>query len=314
MYGMRHVEKLRNKTAEYITPGLGALVVSSALLVSGGKVVEHAMKESGKVDGRDALEQPNVPPVSLRIGTWNMHSEAAHQVKNIRQLADEQMLHALLLQEVTRNDFSVVARNFKDWTVKFVMADRRQEPKAGGLGNVMMARTETITDIDSTVFEGDLFVASLVKTTKGAIKDLWAGDTSWHASREGLLEHRSAIAGTMEFGGQKYRIITSHIARQFGQAHPEQLEQLTDFIKDNTSEDYPTIFCGDLNSPPRQAINVFAQKLGYISTLTSATSTTNREVLDYCFSHDPVGQLIGKSTVNYDYQTDHHPVIWQRLE
>lgn len=310
---MGRVEKIKNRISEFLAPSIGVLALSTALAASGVKMGERFMEESGKVVGREALEQPMEQSVRLRVGTWNMHSEASRKIKSMKRLIEREGLHVLLLQEVTRSDYSVIARNFKDWSMQFVMADKRQDPVSGGLGNLMMARTEKITDVDSAVFEGDMLMESIGKTTVGMVKDLWSGNFAFEQSRNGLFENRSAVAGTVQFSEQKYRIITSHIARRYGQAHPDQLEQLTDFIKDNTSDDYPTIFCGDLNSPPRQVFNVFARKLGYISMLTGATSVNSKEVLDYCFSHDPDDRVIGRTVVNYDYKTDHYPVIWKQM-
>jgi len=240
-----------------------------------------------------------------------MHGEASNRISEVERLIKEEHTNVVLMQEVTSEDHRIYQEYFEDkgWSLRHIPADKRQEMGSGGLGNMIMAHAESIDDIESKVFKGNSQDAWAMRTVTGLAQDVATRDFTLSASRKALYENRAAIAGTIELHGQKYRIITSHIARLNGEGDPDQLDQLMDFVEDNTRDDYLTIFCGDLNSPPEQVINVFAQKAGYVTARTGPTSVNGPQVLDYCFSHDPHNQTVGNITVNRNYQTDHYPVV-----
>lgn len=142
--------------------------------------------------------------------------------------------------------------------------------------------------------------------------DLINGDTSFARSREGLEENRAAVAVTGKaFNGEEekdVRLITTHIARS-PEVHDDQLNQTIDFIKDNTKDGRPTIFCGDLNGLPPEIRIAFSKMSGFITERTTRTSVNNDRTLDYC-TYNEAGVLgLGNVEVVYGFKTDHYPLV-----
>lgn len=243
--------------------------------------------------------------------SWNMHSETPKHLQEIKGLINQNELDVITLQEVNARDVAYLNANIPDWYITHIVADDNAKLNVKGFGNAIMSRQEP-KDIEVLTINGTTFDETISRTVKGAIEDFVQTETSLKNTKSGRQEKRAALALTVKVREgqsdnlQDVRIITSHIAGKLV-VHQEQFEKLMQFIEENHQDSRPTIFCGDLNSIPKNVIPRFAE-LGFITPETDGTSV-NGAVIDYC-SYDEERTLgLGRVAVLDDYKTDHHPLL-----
>jgi endonuclease/exonuclease/phosphatase family metal-dependent hydrolase len=168
--------------------------------------------------------------------------------------------------------------------------------------------------------DGPGFLSGIIYTIPGLRQDVAQAKTDFKNTKKPWKSDRSAIALTVGIGqgsgSSGIRIINSHIDGD-PRVHNKQFSKLTSFIKNQSKEGRPTIFCGDLNSPPEIVIPAMAE-IGFITPQTGSTQIPPKSnVLDYCSY--TTSETLGLANVKVldKPHTDHYPMLieWQnRLE
>lgn len=251
----------------------------------------------------------------LRIASWNMQGKASTRYDQIGKLVARKRLDAVALQEVTRNDAEVLSNKFKTWNLIFVLGDRKQHILEGGYGNVLMTR-QAPRDIHSNSMPGSTFLATVAGGTAGLGLDALTGNTRFKNTKDGLQESRAAVAATIKVksgdGYRDVRLVTGHIAgvnKNAGpEIHNEQFKDFMKFIGRNTSDNYPTVVCGDFNSDP-DAVEPALAENRMITVPNQKATTLGGDVFDYCGYHEASVLGLGDLEVLDSPVTDHRPII-----
>jgi endonuclease/exonuclease/phosphatase family metal-dependent hydrolase len=283
---------------------------AAALTLAGVSYGVHAYtNDPGQVDSY-APRHPIAPAIddTLRIGSWNMHNEAAARANQISKFIRTDRLDALLLQEVNRQDAVRLSTLLPQYNQKFVLADVNQHPLEGGYGNMIISR-QPLRDVHTQSFQGTGPVRTLTETSTIASNDAW-GDQSFTNVFDGRQESRAAISGTIKMRSQgrlrDVRIATAHIAGGlYPDIHRSQFKSLFKFIADETTSDRPTIFCGDLNAGDNEVMPASAQ-IKFIPDINPGrTSTSSPKKIDHCIYSD-AGMLQIPRIMVTKFRTDHY--------
>lgn len=253
----------------------------------------------------------------LRVGTWNMHDEAAQRASQIIRFAAKERLDVVALQEVSRNDAFKLRYLMPGWHQAFVLADVNQRPLEGGYGNMLLSRVH-MRNKDSTVMRGTGPIDAVTGVTTIANEDIWQGKSLGNVT-DGRQENRAALAETVDVqvGNEKHaiRIITAHIAAgvKYPQIHKEQMSGLLKFINRNVKDGRPVVFCGDLNATDTEVVPAFAgiRMIGdysAVATTVKANPADSRKI-DQC-GYIPAG-LLGLPTTRVvrEFKSDHYAKV-----
>ncbi len=306
--------KLRKITAIGSATLIGAIGIGKAAWEVKDQSGEHTVyppKQLGQV------------AVNNRLGllSWNMHNETRWRIGEIEEIATQQELDVIALQEVNAKDAKRLQISTEGWYVTYAMADAKTNFQSGGFGNVIMTRQRP-KDIQTRPIDGTSYIQSVLGTVEGLFVDVANAETSLENAADGSQEDRVALAMTINSrDGDKdieTRFITAHIAsnREVGyiyghqKIHKSQMSELKDFIKDNLRKGRPTFVCGDLNAPPEEVIPWF-RSMDFTVVRTDPTFAGGRQTLDYC-AYNPGAEgllTLENGRVMKNHITDHHPMI-----
>jgi endonuclease/exonuclease/phosphatase family metal-dependent hydrolase len=245
----------------------------------------------------------------LKVGSWNMHGQAAERAGQIHKLASG--LDALALQEVARNDIPILEEAMPEYHIAYKVADKKQHILEGGYGDAIITRQEP-RDLDARIFKGTSLATTATRTVAGVATDIIDGNTGLTNTRDGMQENRAAVAETIKvYSSGKLidvRLITAHLASHLDPGvHDRQLNGLLKYVKANTKPGRPTVFMGDLNAGSTEIIPAFAS-IGFVSPDTAATSVTSKRTIDHLAYYVTAGLGLAKTKVLPDPRTDHYPL------
>ncbi len=305
----------------------GAVFAGGALTVAGFLNRNEPVNTSGP-----AKEQPRVSDSQVRVATYNVARDGLNQLANIRLLMRQERLDALMLQEVTTSDSRQIQQTLKqdNLYVSYKLADGRQKPQDGGLGDMIITPTKQY-DAYARIMEGDSSSLSLTKTAAGAASDIGHGisesiatitapSINFKQAKRGLTENREIMfVKTKIDGGTEVQLINTHIAAGPAAEHQQQLSTVLQYAASAATKDIPVIFCGDFNQTPTQMTPNIGQIVpafgdrGFLTGSTKAVSTIGQpgnpaSRIDYCFVHSTSQLGMPTSWTVPGIRSDHRPV------
>ena len=313
MYHEKSLEqgKLRTALSARKTKVIGGAVVLAAVV--GGGAWSY-FDRSGEVEVTKPTKPipENINPYHVQL-SWNMFNQTDKRWKQVRSLIRKYQVDVAMLQEVSHADSQKIGERFPEMHKTFVMADKKSQPANGGYGNLLIT-SQKPRDIKSISLSGSSIIEGSTQTAAAGVKYAYYLGESDQSPDDEWQADRSAVAATISVRqGEELkdiRVITGHIAGN-EKVHDKQLDSLLKFVKDETKEDRPTIFCGDLNDTPENVIPRFAS-IGFITPQTAGTwAGESHNTIDYC-SYTTGGAVLGLGSVavlNEPYVTDHHSLV-----
>jgi endonuclease/exonuclease/phosphatase family metal-dependent hydrolase len=246
----------------------------------------------------------------LKVGSWNMHGQAAERAGQIHKLASG--LDALALQEVAHDDIAALKEEMPEYHIEYKVADKKQHVLDGGLGNAWLT-IQKPKDVKSLVMKGTSLETTTTRTIAGVATDIIQGDTGLTSTRDGMQEDRAALAETIKvYNSGKLidvRLITTHLSSHLDLSiHQRQLSQVLKFIKSNEKSGRPTVVMGDFNAGSREIVDAFST-VGLVSQDTPGTSVTSKRTIDHAGYFMAHILPLAKISVPHDLKTDHYPLL-----
>ncbi len=311
-----------------------ALALTTGILAAGGTLAAAGLlnrNEPVNTSG-PAKEQPRVSDGQVRVATYNVARDGLNQLANIRLLMRQERLDALMLQEVTTSDSRQIQQSLKqdNLYVSYKLADGRQKPQDGGLGDMIITPTKQYGAY-ARIMEGDSSSVSVTKTAAGAVSDVSHGISesiatitapriSFNRAKRGLTENREVMfVKTKIDGGTEVQLMDTHIAAGPAAEHQQQLNEVLHYAASVATKSIPVIFCGDFNQTPNQKatngdqiVPAFSYR-GFLTGSTKAVSTIGQpgnpaSRIDYCFVHSTSQLGMPTSWVVPGIHSDHVPV------
>jgi endonuclease/exonuclease/phosphatase family metal-dependent hydrolase len=293
------------------------VVVGAATLATTGIGIIgcQPFDKTGKTEGQTPSD-PLPPEIdnTFNVASWNMQNKTDERLDDLESIITKHDIDVMALQEVSPDEVGELEDRFSQWYTAHVRADGRTKPIGGNHVNMLMSRQE-IRNVSTVRIEG----TDRIENTKGLFAGLGVdvaqavteADTSIDETKDRIQERRAFIAGTVQAGSGELRsdvrVVTGHISG-FKSVRERQLSEGLSFIKENTKENRPTVFCGDLNASPDVVIPRFASLGAFIMHETENTSTDHK-VIDYC-AYDEGGVLgLGEVNVLKRYATDHRAMV-----
>jgi exonuclease III len=313
-------EKIRKRERKLRTRSLATFTAIGAFAIFGGANIYNRIEGAGSGKVIHAAEPITVHPnQDLRMCSLNMHDETATKLGMLANMIAKEDCDPIALQEVNKDDMDLLGSYFPEFNIVTVVADAiKQQANKGGYGNVLMTRQEP-RDVKRLSIKGTPLDKGLMAAAGKILPNITTAD-AWASAGTALQEDRGAVAMTIKEdndGEEKdLRVITSHIAGykindqpdfNLWKQHNEQFAELLAFIKDNTEEGRPTVFCGDLNASKEEVVPAFAN-IGYVVPTDGVEETlvdTGR-VIDYCAVYDAGVLGLGQVDVLKKYNTDHY--------
>jgi exonuclease III len=313
-------EKLRKRERKLRPRSLATYMAVGTVAIFGGANVYNRIEEAGSGKVIHAAEPVTVHPnQDLRMCSLNMHDETANRLGMLAKMIKQEDCDPIALQEVNKDDMDLLGQYFPEFNIVTVVADAiKQQLNNGGYGNVLMTRQEP-KDVKRISIKGTPLDKGLLSAAGKILPNITVAD-AWASAGKALQEDRGAVAMTIKVdddGKEKdLRVITSHIAGfningqpdfNLWKQHNEQLAKLLGFIKDNTQEARPTVFCGDLNASKEEVVPAFAN-IGYVVPTDGVEETLvdTGEVIDHCAVHDAGVLGLGQVEVLKRFKTDHY--------
>lgn len=276
-----------------------------------------ALDEPGGIKLKEPAEpQPALIDSHVSVVSWNLYRKVSPHVGSIRKMAKDNKVDAFMFQEVSASGFQKLTEKFPEWWIGWDKADPEPGDIHEPLGNVIMTKQEPKDSLRQDI-AGSSFNNTLKGVTVGAKRDLLNLDSSATMAKVGVEENRTIATATIKVldkGETKdMRIGTTHISGN-PSSHTRQFGQVTKFLRKDTKENRPTIFCADFN--PLQGGEVASEfsRIRYITLQAQRNQPTheNGKTLDYCVyfdAHTLATSGLGKTTVLTKYRSsDHYPI------
>lgn len=328
------IEQRRRKLGTKIVAASGALL-SAAILSQASDYYDSQLAEVYDFSIGDGLTVAGPGRMSvgeiespaddgqLRIMNWNMHNETGQRLDEIKLLLEEQVLDALLLQEVNSSDAAALGGHLPGYNVLFVVGEALPRPNyLEAYGNAIVTASQPY-DVNSAKLDGSSLFETATDFITGLPEDIldqlsndsdqsrpWQNiSTSWQENRAALqIRFYTTIGDEMV----DISLTNTHLSyMRDSRIQNEQFGQLAEFVDQTGGEADIEVVCGDLNTTDYSKIDQLFDRFNIPET--GPTTDYDNQPIDYCMintdNHPSSTSLKVSLDIEPDYQTDHSALL-----